>query len=180
MFFIELLVKINQYIPTNSIKILRLSTVGVIYKVRYRINTGVLNSVRLLSGRYHYKGLSGKEINQGGARLVNLKRCGELLLSAYIMKKIKPGKSQKSGGLINKYGKLVLGAYLLEKLKSEKSEKEAVPKIETKEVKLKETGGGSTTMKISKVMIGVLVGVTAIYALKKYSAKKSGYNIKVQ
>ncbi len=96
------------------------------------------------------------------------------------MKKIKPGKSQKSGGLINKYGKLVLGAYLLEKLKSEKSEKEVVPKIEMKEVKSKETGGGSTTMKISKVMIGVLVGVTAVYALKKYSAKKSGYKIKVQ
>ncbi|HII79726.1 MAG TPA: hypothetical protein HA261_04845 [Methanosarcina sp.] len=96
------------------------------------------------------------------------------------MKKIKPGKSRKSRGLINKYGKLVLGAYLLEKLKSEKSEKEAIPKIEMEEVKLKEKGGGCTTMKISKVMIGVIVGVTAIYALKKYSAKKCGYKIKVQ
>ncbi len=109
-----------------------------------------------------------------------MKRLGKLLLSTYIMKKIKPGKSQKSRGLINKYGKLVLGAYLLEKLKSEKSEKEAVPKMELEEVKLNETCGGSSKMTISKVMMGILVGATVVYTLKKYSAKKSGYKIKVQ
>lgn len=109
-----------------------------------------------------------------------MKRCGELLLSAYIMKKIKPVGSQKSGGPISKYGKLVLGAYLLEKLKSEKSEKEAVPEMELEEVKLNETGGGPSTMKLGKVVMGVLVGATAIYALKKYSAKKCGHKIKVQ
>ncbi|WP_440948825.1 hypothetical protein ACSAZL_09410 [Methanosarcina sp. T3] len=108
-----------------------------------------------------------------------MKRYGKLLLSAYIMKKIKPGGSQKSKG-INKYGKLLLGAYLLEKLKSEKSEKEEIPKMELKEVQLKETGGGSSTMKIGKVIMGVIVGATAIYALKKYTAKKSGHKIEVQ
>ena len=112
--------------------------------------------------------------------MLHMKRYGKLLLSAYILKKIKPGGSQKSGGLINKYGKLVLGAYLLEKLKSEKSEKEAVPKIELEEVKLNETGGGSSTMKLGKVVMGILVGATAIYALKKYSTKKNGSKIKVQ
>ncbi|WP_231585722.1 MULTISPECIES: hypothetical protein [unclassified Methanosarcina] len=109
-----------------------------------------------------------------------MNRYGKLLLSAYIMKKINLGGSQKSRGLINKYGKLVLGAYLLEKLKSEKSEKEAVPKMELDEIKLNETGGGFSTMKLGKVFIGVFVGATAIYALKKYSAKTCGYKIKVQ
>ncbi|AKB28861.1 hypothetical protein MSSIT_2142 [Methanosarcina siciliae T4/M] len=108
-----------------------------------------------------------------------MKRYGELLLSAYIMKKLKPGGSQKSEGL-SKYGKLVLGAYLLEKLKVDTSKKETIPKTEVKEVKLDETGGGSSTMKLGKIVIGVLVGATAIYALKKYSAKKKGHEIKVQ
>jgi len=111
--------------------------------------------------------------------LLNMKRYGAILLSAYIMKKIKPGGSQKSKGL-SKYGKLVLGAYLLEKLQTDKSEKEAVPKMELKEVKVNETGGGSSTMKLGKVVMGMLVGATAIYALKKYSAKKNGHKIEVQ
>ena len=112
--------------------------------------------------------------------MLHMKKYGKLLLSAYVMKNIKPGRPLKSGGIINKYGKLVLGAYLLEKLKSEKSEKEAVPKMELEEVKLNETGGGSSMKKLGKVVMGMLVGATAIYALNKYSTKKNGYKIKVQ
>lgn len=111
--------------------------------------------------------------------MINMKRYGELLLSAYIMKKLKPGGSQKSKGL-SKYGKLVLGAYLLEKLKADTSKKEAVPKTEVKELKLDETGRGSSKMKLGKIVMGVLIGAVAIYALKKYSAKKNGHKIKVQ
>jgi len=112
--------------------------------------------------------------------LLHMKRYGKLLLSAYVMKKVKSGGPQKSGGLIKKYGKLVLGAYLLEKLKSGISEKEAVPEMELEEVKSNETGGGSSMLKLGKVVMGMLAGATAIYALKKYSAKKNGYKIKVQ
>jgi hypothetical protein len=108
-----------------------------------------------------------------------MKKFGKIMLSAYIMKQIKPGGSQKSRGL-NKYGKLVLGAYLLEKLKSEESKKESVPKMELEEVKSIETGGGSSKMKISKVLMGMFVGATVFYVLKKYSAKKSGKKVKVQ
>ncbi|MDD3248120.1 MAG: hypothetical protein PHF18_14910 [Methanosarcina sp.] len=109
-----------------------------------------------------------------------MKRYGELLLSAYVMKIIKPGGSQKSGGIINKYGKLVLGAYILEKLTSEKSHKEVEPKIKSEEVKLDEAGGGFSMNKLCKVTMCMLVGATAVYAFKKHAAKKCGYKIKVE
>ena len=47
-----------------------------------------------------------------------MKKYGKLLLSAYLMKKIKSGGSQKSKGTMHKYAKLALGTYLLKKLKS--------------------------------------------------------------
>lgn len=112
--------------------------------------------------------------------MLNMKRYGKLLLSAYVMKKIKPGGPQKSGGIINKYGKLVLGAYILEKLTSEKSQKEVVPEIEPEEAKLDETGEGSSMKKLCKMMMCMLVGATAIYAFKKHIAKKCGHKIEVQ
>jgi len=109
-----------------------------------------------------------------------MKRYGKLLMSAYVMKKIKPGGPQNSGGIINKYGKLVLGAYILEKLTSEKSQKESGLEIEPEEVKLDEAGEGSSMKKLCKIMMCVLVGATAIYAFKKHVAKKCGYKIKVE
>jgi hypothetical protein len=109
-----------------------------------------------------------------------MKRYGKLLLSAYVMKKIKPGGPQKSGGIINKYGKLVLGAYILEKLMSEKSQKEVEPEIEPEELKLNEACEGSGMKKYCKMMMFMLVGATAICAFKKHVGKKCGYKIKVQ
>ncbi|KKG15225.1 hypothetical protein EO98_15535 [Methanosarcina sp. 2.H.T.1A.6] len=112
--------------------------------------------------------------------MLNMKRYGKLLLSAYVMKKIKPGGSQKNGGVLNKYGKLVLGAYILEKLTSEKSQKELGLEIESEGVKLDEAGEGSSMNKFCKIMMGMLIGATVIYAFKKHAAKKCGYKIKVQ
>lgn len=127
-----------------------------------------------------YKGFFGQENITGDARLLNMKRYGKLLLSAYVMEKIKPGGSQKSGGIINKYGKFVLGVYILEKLTSEKSQQEIKPEIESEELKLNETFGGSSMKKYCKMMMYLLVGATTIYAFNKHVAKKCGYKIKVQ
>ena len=108
------------------------------------------------------------------------------MLSAYLMKKLNPVGSKKSKGLM-KYGKLILGAYLLGKLKSEKSEKKGgLEKLvepqefeESVESDVSELGKGSS-MRIIKFIMGALVGATAVYALKKYSGKKSGHTIAVE
>jgi hypothetical protein len=105
-----------------------------------------------------------------------VKSYGKLLVSAYLIRKINSWGSIKSGGVVNKYGKLVLGAYILEKLKSEKSLKE----LEPEELELNESGKGSAMKKIGKIMMGAIVGATAVYALKKYTTKKSGYKIAVE
>ena len=106
------------------------------------------------------------------------------------MKKINPASSRKSKGLF-KYGKLIIGAYALEKLKQDKAQKEIKLKklirseesVETKvkpvTVKSSESGDGSS-MKIGKFVMGALVGATAVYALKKRSATKSGHKIAVE
>jgi hypothetical protein len=106
-----------------------------------------------------------------------MKKYGKLLLSAYIMEKIKSGKSQKGGGIISKYAKLALGAVLLKKLRSMKFEKEVEP-IEN--VELNKAGKGSVVKKLAKITLAALIGATAIYAFKKYAAKKSGYKIAVK
>jgi hypothetical protein len=106
-----------------------------------------------------------------------MKKYGKLLLSAYIMEKIKSGKSQKGGGIISKYAKLALGAFLLKKLTSMKFEREVEP---IEEAELSKAGKGSVIKKLAIIITGVLVGATAIYAFKKYAAKKSGYKIAVK
>ena len=105
-----------------------------------------------------------------------MRKYGKLLLSAYIMKKIKSGKSQK-GGIVRKYAKLALGTLLLKKLNSIKFEKEVKP---VEEVELIETERGASRMGIGKIIMGALAGATVIYAIKKYTAKKSGHKIEVQ
>jgi hypothetical protein len=104
-----------------------------------------------------------------------MRKYGKLLLSAYIMKKIKSGKSQK--GIVRKYAKLALGTLLLKKLNSIKFEKEVKP---VEEVELIETESGASRMGIGKIIMGALAGATVIYAIKKYTAKKSGHKIEVQ
>ncbi len=108
-----------------------------------------------------------------------MKRYGKLLLSAYLMKKIKAGGSQKSKGTMHRYAKLALGAYLLKKLKSEKSHKKVEAEPE-EEIESREAGKGSSIMKFGKIILGVLAGATIIYAFKKHAAKKSGHKIEVE
>lgn len=103
-----------------------------------------------------------------------MKKYGKLLLSAYIMEKIKSGKSQKGGGMISKYSRLFLLGYILKKLsfktiKSVESYKETEPV----KVEFKKAGKGSGMKKLGKIVLGALVGATAIYAFKKYATKKS-------
>ncbi|HEY3361876.1 MAG TPA: hypothetical protein VGK06_08665 [Methanosarcina sp.] len=114
-----------------------------------------------------------------------MRKYGKLLLSAYIMKKLKSGVAPKGRGTIRRYLKLAAGAYLLNKLKSVRVEKEVEAKVESEEemilseAKGVKTGKGSS-MKIGKIILGGLVGATLIYALKKRAAKKRGYNINVE
>lgn len=91
------------------------------------------------------------------------------------MKKIKSGKSQK--GIVRKYAKLALGTLLLKKLNSIKFEKEVKP---VEEVELIETERGDSRIGIGKIIMGALAGATVVYAIKKYTAKKSGHKIEVQ
>jgi hypothetical protein len=111
-----------------------------------------------------------------------MNKYGKLMLSAYIVKKMKSGRYPGSKGILRKYAKLALGAYLLNKLKSEKPEKEMEIEIEPEEeiipsepVEVKE--GGRSLMRIGKITLGVLAGAAIIYALKNHAAKKSGYRI---
>lgn len=93
------------------------------------------------------------------------------------MNKIKSGKSQKGGGIVRKYAKLALGTLLLKKLNSIKFEKKVKP---VEEVELIETERGASRMGSGKIIMGALAGATVIYAIKKYTAKKSGHKIEVQ
>jgi hypothetical protein len=105
-----------------------------------------------------------------------MSKYGKLLLSAYLMKKIKSVESSKSRGTMRKYAKLAFGAYLLNKLKSGKTQKKVGAEVEPEE----EITGKGSSMKIGKIILGGLVGATLIYALKKRVAKKRGHNINVE
>ncbi|AYK15969.1 MAG: hypothetical protein GX302_10465 [Methanosarcina flavescens] len=117
--------------------------------------------------------------------MLNMRKYGKLALSAYIMKKMKSGRSPGSKGILRKYAKLALGAYLLNKLKSEKPEKEIEIEIEPEE-EIMPSGpieiekGRKSLMRIGKITLGVLAGAAIIYALKKQAAKKSGYRIEME
>ncbi len=112
----------------------------------------------------------------------------KVLLSAYLVHKIKTVRSEKNKGLL-KYGELVLGAYLLERLKSEKSQRkiesealEPEASVESEalvEPELNKSGKGYS-MRFGKVVMGALIGATAMYALKKHSVKKSGHKVAVE
>jgi hypothetical protein len=108
---------------------------------------------------------------------------GKLLLSAYIMKKMKSGRSPGIKGFFSKYAKLALGAYLVKKLKSEKPEKEfeteMEPEEEVGEPAEVEALEGSPT-KIGKIILGVLAGAAIVYVLKKQTAKKSWHQVQVE
>ena len=142
----------------------------------YRINTGVF--LLPFPDEIANYGTLRQGKNRGGTRLLNMKRYVKLLLSAYLMKKIKTVGYQKGKGLMLKYAKLVLGTFLLNKFKSDKSHKKAEEKPE--EVEASEAGEGSSLTKFGTIIIGVLAGVTIMYAVKKYAANNKGYQIEVE
>jgi hypothetical protein len=111
-----------------------------------------------------------------------MNKYGKLLLSAYIMKKMKSGRSPGIKGFFRQYAKIALGAYIAKKLKSEKPEKEFETEMEPEEVGKPaevEAFEGSSA-KIGKIVIGVLAGAAIVYALKKQAAKKSWHNVQVE
>jgi len=121
--------------------------------------------------------------------LLNMNKYGKLLLSAYVMKKMKKDVTKTDSSLLNKYAKLALLAFILEKLKSAKSEdKEAL--LETKEMELSEeegskvkghkhiaTGAFAGASGILIGAIGALAGVTILYAAKKKMDKRHKYQV---
>lgn len=112
--------------------------------------------------------------------MLNVSKFGKLLLSAYIMDRIKKGDSHRSSGLLKKYAELSLGAYILKKLKSEKSENvETV--VETKEVELDEIEEETkSSMGFGGFVMGLIAGATIIYVVNKQAAKKHGHTIAVE
>jgi hypothetical protein len=123
------------------------------------------------------KGLSGRE-NRGGSRLLNIKRYVKLLISAYLIKKIKTVGYQKGKGLMFKYAKLVLGTFILNKFKSDKSQKKAEDKSE--EIEASDADEGSSITAFGTMVLGVLAGATILYAFRKYAADKREYQIEVE
>ncbi len=114
----------------------------------------------------------------------NVNKYGKLLLSAYIMNKLKSGGAPKGRGSMRKYIKLAAGAYLLNRLKSGRVEKEVGAEVEPEEMILggveeAKTGRGPS-MRIGKIILGGLAGATLIYALKRHAAKKRRHNIEVE
>ncbi len=110
--------------------------------------------------------------------MLNIKRYVKLLISAYLMKKIKTVGYQKGKGLMLKYAKLVLGTVLLNKFKSEKSHKKAEEKSE--EIEASEADEGSSLTAFGTIILGVLAGATILYAFRKYAADKRGHQIEVE
>ena len=107
------------------------------------------------------------------------------MLSAYIMKKMKSVRTPGKKGILRKYAKLALGAYLLNKLRSGRLEKEVEAELEPEEMMLSEAekaekGRGRPSMKMGKVILGVLAGATLLYAVKRRAAKKKGHKIEVE
>ncbi len=110
--------------------------------------------------------------------MLNIKRYVKLLISAYLMKKIKTVGYQKGKGLMLKYAKLVLGTFLLNKFKSDKSQKKTEEKSE--KIEASEAGEGSSLMAFGTIILGVLAGATILYAFKKYAADKKRYQTEVE
>jgi hypothetical protein len=111
-----------------------------------------------------------------------VKGIGKILLSAFLMKRINARIARGSGGTVSKYVKLVLVGYLFKKLNAKnislaKFREEAKPVEESRSNKKVR---GSSLKGVSKIIMGVLAGVTIIYALKKLAAKSSWHKVQVQ
>ncbi|MGB9928189.1 MAG: hypothetical protein ACPK85_07250 [Methanosarcina sp.] len=126
--------------------------------------------------------------------MLNVSKFGKLLLSAYLMDKIKKESSSKqNSGLLKKYAELALGAYILKKLKSAKSEDNEIV-VETEEIETSEIEGGSKVKGRKHVVtgavagasgiaigaVGALAGIAILYVAKKQMDKRHKSKIAVQ
>lgn len=115
-----------------------------------------------------------------------MNKYGKLLLSAYIMNKMKSGRAPGTRGIARKYIKLAIGAYLLNRLRAGILEKEVEPEVEPEEMMLSEaeeeveTGAGRNSMRIGKIILGGLAGATLLYAVKRRAARNRGHKIEVE
>lgn len=128
--------------------------------------------------------------NLGGTKLMsvkgfvksNAKGIGKAVLSAFLMKRINARISQGNGGKVSKYVKLMLVGYLFKKLKVmnirlQKSDKKVKP---VEELESNEKLDGSSKKGVPKIIIGLLAGVTIIYAVKKLAGKGCWHKVQVQ
>lgn len=95
------------------------------------------------------------------------------------MKKIKTVGYQKGKGLMFKYAKLVLGTFILNKFKSDKTQKKAEDNSK-EEIEASDADEGSSLTAFGTIILGVLAGVTILYAFRKYAADKREYQIEVE
>jgi hypothetical protein len=105
------------------------------------------------------------------------------------MKKINSRITRGSGGLVSKYVKLMLVGFLFKKLKTKNL---ALPHLKTKvetigeqlepaeKTESNQKAKGSSIMKIGKIVMGALAGVTLIYAVKKVAAKNGWHRAQAQ
>lgn len=143
---------------------------------------------RLRTGRYY--GAREHEESTGGL----LHRYGSLMLTTYAVKKLRSRKSHKETEQTQytepsvhgssflphkakKLGKGLLGVYLLKRLHHKEPEAETTEMVEAETY---EVDKGSSLINLNKVIMGALVGVTAMYAIKKYRAKCCGHKIDVE
>lgn len=153
---------------------------------------------KLILGAYLMKKLgvsryygTGERGSTGGL----LNRYAKLMLTTYAVKRLRSRKSRKETEQpeeymepstshcsflrhkVKKIGKWVLGAYLLKRFHHREPEAEIEEIVETE---TQEEDEGTSMIKLNKVVVGALAGITAIYAIKKYRAKHSGYKIDVE
>jgi hypothetical protein len=141
---------------------------------------------KLRTGKYF--GTREHEESTGGL----LQKYGKLMLTTYAVKKLRSGKSHEEverskqdaepsacvssflSCITKKYGKWLLSAYLIKRLHNREPKTEEVVETETYEEK------EPSMINFNKIIICALAGVTAVYAIKKYKAKNSGYKIEVE
>ncbi|WP_410509869.1 hypothetical protein RSJ42_06995 [Methanosarcina hadiensis] len=144
---------------------------------------------RLKTGRYY--GTRVHEESTGGL----LHRYGSLMLTTYAAKKLRAKKSHKETEQLQdvkqpahgssflphaamRLGKWLLGVYLLKKFHHKEPESEIEEIVETETY---EEDKGSSLINLNKVIVGALVGVTAMYAVKKYRANhNNGYDLCIE
>ena len=144
---------------------------------------------KLRAGRYY--GTREREESSGGL----LHKYGSLMLTTYAVKKLKSRKSRKEteqpeqyiepsveqGSFLphmaKRYGKWLLSVYLVRRFHHKEPEAEIEEMVETKPYDEEEEPSMIT---FNKIILGALVGISAMYVIKKYRAKCCEHNIDVE